>query len=141
MRAWSGKNTAIYFSDWREVVSGQWFDPTAIGPANTNGGRVTPHKRNRFVWRILSYGKRDAYAAAASFRSQINIMTILAVALFAIGVALLMQSSDLLVLYRSKVRLNRQGPERTKSIFFVAAGILMAASGLVLFIVRALTKV
>jgi hypothetical protein len=67
-------------------------------------------------------------------------MTILAVALFAIGVALLMQSSDLLVLYRSKVRLNRHGPERTKSIFFVTAGILMAASGLVLFIVRVLTK-
>jgi hypothetical protein len=67
-------------------------------------------------------------------------MLILAVALFAIGVALLMQSSDLLVLHRSKVRLHRQGPERTKSIFFVVAGIVMAASGLILFILRALTK-
>jgi uncharacterized membrane protein len=65
-------------------------------------------------------------------------MTILAVALFAIGVGLLMQSSHFLVLHRSKVERQRKGPEKAKSIFFVVVGILMAASGLVLFTVRAL---
>jgi hypothetical protein len=66
------------------------------------------------------------------------MITIISVALFAIGVALLMQSSDFLLLHRLKILQHRQGREGAKSVFFVVAGILVAASGLVMFVLHAI---
>lgn len=66
------------------------------------------------------------------------MITIISVAFFAIGVALLMQSSNFLILHRLKILRHRQGPEGTKSIIFVVAGILLAASGLVMFVLHAI---
>jgi Protein of unknown function (DUF3185) len=67
-------------------------------------------------------------------------MTILSVVLFALGVALLLQSVNSLALYRSKIPRAQQGSAGAKSVWLIVAGVLLVVAGLVLFIMRAMSS-
>ena len=64
-------------------------------------------------------------------------MIILAVALFAVGVGLLMASSNFLAVYRSKLSRQQQGGAGAKGLVTVVAGGVLVLAGLVLLILRA----
>jgi len=66
-------------------------------------------------------------------------MTVLSVVLFALGVALLLQSANSLALYRSKIPRAQQGSAGAKSVGLIVAGSILVIAGLVLFIVRAMS--
>ena len=66
-------------------------------------------------------------------------MTVLSVVLFALGVALLLQSANSLALYRSKIPRAQQGSAGAKSVALIVAGAILVIAGLVLFIVRAVS--
>ena len=66
-------------------------------------------------------------------------MTVLSVVLFALGVALLLQSANSLALYRSKIPRAQQGSAGAKSVGLIVTGSILVIAGLVLFIVRAMS--
>lgn len=63
---------------------------------------------------------------------------IIAVSLFAVGIALLMQSSNVAALHRSRTSRTSQGSGGRKSWGFVILGAAMALGGLGLFVASAL---
>jgi hypothetical protein len=65
-------------------------------------------------------------------------MIILSVVLFALGVALLLQSVNSLALYRSKIPRAQQGSAGAKSVGLIVAGVVLVVTALVLFIGRSL---
>ena len=64
-------------------------------------------------------------------------MTIISVALFAVGVALLLLSVNSLAMYRSKIPRAQQGSAGAKSVWLIGAGATLVVAGLALFIGRA----
>ncbi len=66
--------------------------------------------------------------------------TILSVALFLIGIVLLLLGANAHALHRSKVPLELQGSARAKSVWLLVGALLFLATGLALFIAPAIAS-
>jgi hypothetical protein len=68
------------------------------------------------------------------------MMTVLLVAMFAVGIALLLLSANTLALYRSKLPRERQGGAGAKSVWLIVAGVALVGTALTWFVLRSVSS-